>query len=86
MTGGAGGIGAGLCRAPAGAGATVVVVDVDSEGAERVGEALRAAGGSADRPAAVLVEHMPAFLARRGLDFVRAQAAAAGVAIVSRVS
>ena len=42
--------------------------------------------GSADRPAAVLVEHMPAFLAPRGLAFLRAQAAAAGVAVVRRVS
>jgi sugar phosphate isomerase/epimerase len=42
--------------------------------------------GSADRPAAVLVEHMPAFLAPRGLAFLRAQATTAGVTIVSRVS
>ena len=40
--------------------------------------------GSAARPAAVLVEHMPAFLAPRGLAFLRAQAASAGVAIVGR--
>lgn len=40
--------------------------------------------GSAERPAAVLVEHMPAFLAPRGLAFLRAQAASAGVAIVGR--
>ncbi len=48
VTGGAGGIGAGLCRALAAAGATVMVVDIDGEGAERVGEELRAAGGSAE--------------------------------------
>lgn len=42
--------------------------------------------GNADRPAAVLVEHMPAFLAPRGLAFVRAQAATAGVEIVRRAS
>jgi sugar phosphate isomerase/epimerase len=40
--------------------------------------------GSADRPAVVLVEHMPAFLAQRGLAFLRAQAATAGISIVSR--
>jgi sugar phosphate isomerase/epimerase len=40
--------------------------------------------GSAEQPAAVLVEHMPAFLAPRGLAFLRAQAAAAGVAILGR--
>ena len=40
--------------------------------------------GSAERPAAVLVEHMPAFLAPRGLAFVRAQAGAADVTIVGR--
>ena len=42
--------------------------------------------GTADRPAAVLVEHMPAFLAPRGLAFLRAQAATAGVAILGRGS
>jgi sugar phosphate isomerase/epimerase len=42
--------------------------------------------GSAEAPAAVLVEHMPAFLAPRGLAFLRAQAATAGVSIVRRVS
>ena len=42
--------------------------------------------GSSERPAAVLVEHMPAFLAARGLAFLRAQAATAGVAIVGRRS
>ena len=42
--------------------------------------------GSPARPAAVLVEHMPAFLARRGLTFLRAQAVAAGVTIVGRSS
>ncbi len=40
--------------------------------------------GSPERPAAVLVEHMPAFLAPRGLQFLRAQAAAAGISIVGR--
>ena len=40
--------------------------------------------GTPERPAAVLVEHMPAFLAPRGLAFLRAQAAAAGVAILGR--
>jgi sugar phosphate isomerase/epimerase len=40
--------------------------------------------GTAERPAAVLVEHMPAFLAPRGLAFVRAQAASAGVIVVGR--
>jgi hypothetical protein len=40
--------------------------------------------GTREQPAAVLVEHMPAFLAPRGLGFVRAQAAAAGIAIVAR--
>jgi sugar phosphate isomerase/epimerase len=40
--------------------------------------------GSATQPAAVLVEHMPAFLARRGLTFLREQAAAAGVRIIGR--
>jgi sugar phosphate isomerase/epimerase len=40
--------------------------------------------GSPDRPAAVLVEHMPAFLAPRGLVFLRGEAAAAGVSILGR--
>jgi hypothetical protein len=40
--------------------------------------------GSPVRPAAVLVEHMPAFLAPKGLAFLRAQAATAGVTIVGR--
>ncbi|MGE3910107.1 MAG: sugar phosphate isomerase/epimerase family protein [Chloroflexota bacterium] len=40
--------------------------------------------GSAAQPAAVLVEHMPAFLASRGLAFVRAQAKAAGIEIIGR--
>ena len=40
--------------------------------------------GSPEQPAAVLVEHMPAFLAPRGLAFLRAQAATAGIRIVGR--
>jgi D-sorbitol dehydrogenase (acceptor) len=48
VTGGAGGIGAGLCRALALAGATVVVADRDDEGARRVCEAIRADGHQAD--------------------------------------
>jgi NAD(P)-dependent dehydrogenase (short-subunit alcohol dehydrogenase family) len=48
VTGGAGGIGAGLCRALASAGVTVVVTDVDGDAAERVGTELRAAGGTAE--------------------------------------
>jgi sugar phosphate isomerase/epimerase len=40
--------------------------------------------GAPERPAAVLVEHMPAFLAPRGLEFVRSQAAASGIQIVGR--
>lgn len=40
--------------------------------------------GAAAQPAAVLVEHMPAFLARRGLAFLREQAAMAGVEIIGR--
>ena len=47
VTGGAGGIGAGLCRALAGAGATVVVVDIDGQGAARVGADIKAEGGKA---------------------------------------
>jgi sugar phosphate isomerase/epimerase len=42
--------------------------------------------GSDDRPAAILVEHMPAFLAQRGLTCLREQAATAGVTIVGRPS
>jgi sugar phosphate isomerase/epimerase len=40
--------------------------------------------GTTERPAVVLVEHMPAFLAPRGLAFLRGQAAAAGVSIIGR--
>jgi sugar phosphate isomerase/epimerase len=40
--------------------------------------------GTREQPAAVLVEHMPAFLAPRGLGFVLSQAAAAGISIVAR--
>jgi sugar phosphate isomerase/epimerase len=40
--------------------------------------------GTPEQPAAVLVEHMPAFLAPRGLAFLRAQAATAGVSVVGR--
>jgi len=40
--------------------------------------------GTPEQPAAVLVEHMPAFLAPRGLGFLREQAAAAGTSIVGR--
>jgi sugar phosphate isomerase/epimerase len=40
--------------------------------------------GTVEQPAAVLVEHMPAFLAPRGVGFVRAQAAEAGIRIVGR--
>jgi NAD(P)-dependent dehydrogenase (short-subunit alcohol dehydrogenase family) len=47
MTGGAGGIGGGLCRALAAHGATVVVVDIDGDGGDRMADELRAAGGSA---------------------------------------
>jgi D-sorbitol dehydrogenase (acceptor) len=47
VTGGAGGIGQGLCRALAGHGATVVVVDVDGDSADRLAEELTAGGTSA---------------------------------------
>jgi sugar phosphate isomerase/epimerase len=40
--------------------------------------------GSTETPAAVLVEHMPAFLAPRGLAFLRARATTAGISIVRR--
>ncbi|MCC7371498.1 MAG: sugar phosphate isomerase/epimerase [Chloroflexi bacterium] len=40
--------------------------------------------GTPEQPAAVLVEHMPAFLAPRGLTFVRGQAAAAGIQVLGR--
>jgi sugar phosphate isomerase/epimerase len=40
--------------------------------------------GLPERPAAALVEHMPAFLAPRGLAFLRAQAAEAGVEVRGR--
>src|SRR4051794_30854687 len=48
VTGGAGGIGAGLCRALAGEGATVVVADLDGEGAASVAAEIQADGGSAE--------------------------------------
>ena len=57
VTGGAGGIGAGLCRALSAAGAMVVVTDIDGAGAERVGEELRAAGGLIASAAAALKAH-----------------------------
>jgi D-sorbitol dehydrogenase (acceptor) len=47
VTGGAGGIGGGLCRALAAHGATVVVVDIDGDGADRMADELREAGGRA---------------------------------------
>src|SRR5262249_41318189 len=40
--------------------------------------------GTAERPAAVLVEHMPPFRAPRGPASLRAQASAAGVTILGR--
>ena len=40
--------------------------------------------GTPEQPAAVLVEHMPAFLAPRGLQFLRDQAATTGITIVGR--
>jgi meso-butanediol dehydrogenase/(S,S)-butanediol dehydrogenase/diacetyl reductase len=48
VTGGAGGIGAGLCRALTATGATVVVADIDGAGAERVAQELVSAGGTAE--------------------------------------
>jgi meso-butanediol dehydrogenase/(S,S)-butanediol dehydrogenase/diacetyl reductase len=48
VTGGAGGIGTGLCRALAANGATVVVVDIDGDGAIRVARELQASGGKAE--------------------------------------
>lgn len=48
VTGGAGGIGAGLCRTLATNGATVVVVDIDGAGAEKLAGELAAAGGKAE--------------------------------------
>lgn len=40
--------------------------------------------GTPAQPAAILVEHMPAFLASRGLAFLREQAAATGITIIGR--
>jgi sugar phosphate isomerase/epimerase len=40
--------------------------------------------GTPERPATILVEHMPAFLAARGLAFLRSQASPAGVTILGR--
>ncbi|MGE3269716.1 MAG: SDR family NAD(P)-dependent oxidoreductase [Chloroflexota bacterium] len=48
VTGGAGGIGTGLCRTFAANGATVVVVDIDGEGAAQVAKEITAAGGVAE--------------------------------------
>lgn len=48
VTGGAGGIGTGLCRILAAAGAIVVVADLDGEGAARVSRELEAHGGAAE--------------------------------------
>ena len=48
VTGGAGGIGAGICRALAGAGALVVVADLDGEGAASVSAEIQADGGTAE--------------------------------------
>lgn len=48
VTGGAGGIGTGLCRQLAAAGATVVVADLDGAGAERVSREIQAHGGTAE--------------------------------------
>jgi D-sorbitol dehydrogenase (acceptor) len=47
VTGGAGGIGGGLCRALAAFGATVVVVDIDGDAADRMADELRSTGASA---------------------------------------
>jgi NAD(P)-dependent dehydrogenase (short-subunit alcohol dehydrogenase family) len=47
VTGGAGGIGAATARALAREGASVAVVDIDESGADRVAEAIEAAGGTA---------------------------------------
>lgn len=48
VTGGSGGIGTALCKTFAASGATVVVVDIDGDGAARVAEEIRAAGGAAE--------------------------------------
>src|SRR3954451_6740868 len=48
VTGGAGGIGAGLCRALMGHGATVIVVDIDGQAADRLAQELRDGGGAAE--------------------------------------
>jgi D-sorbitol dehydrogenase (acceptor) len=47
VTGGAGGIGAGICRALAAQSATVVVVDIDGVAANRLADELKASGASA---------------------------------------
>ena len=48
VTGGAGGIGAGLCRALVGNDATVIVVDIDGGAADRLAQELRDGGGAAE--------------------------------------
>jgi len=48
VTGGAGGIGEGICRALAGAGALVVVADLDGEGAAAVSAEIQADGGATE--------------------------------------
>ena len=48
VTGGAGGIGVGLCRALVANGATVVVVDIDGQAADRLAQELRDGGGAAE--------------------------------------
>jgi D-sorbitol dehydrogenase (acceptor) len=48
VTGGAGGIGGGICRALAALGATVVVVDIDGDAAARTADEIKATGGTAD--------------------------------------